>query len=127
MASPDQLLPDFRTRFPEFSGEVDARLLMYLGDACAVHSCSKKATQYLAAHFLTLDNETGAGIADRGADVDDGDGIVTSERVGAVATTFANNASANPKDGTYQTTAYGRRYIQFRNAAPGYRVSMRSR
>lgn len=95
---------------------------MYIGDALSIFNCNDKATVYLAAHFLVLDNESGAGST--GGDVDGGNAFVTSESVGAVSTSY--QASGNTKDADFETTPYGRRYIKFRNSTPAYRVSMRS-
>ena len=126
MASPEELLPEFRVRFPEFDGESDAKVLLYLGDACAIFSCCTKATIYLAAHLLSLDLVSGTGEAGEGGGVDGGNGVVASESVGSVSTSYKNGSDANAKDVFYETTPYGRKYIQFRNACAGYRVSMRS-
>lgn len=126
MSSPDILLPLFRIRFPEFDSESDATVLMYLGDALSIFSCNDKATQYLAAHFLLLDNTTGVGVPGAGGDLDGGNGVVTSESVGSVSTAYKNLSDGNFKDAAYETTPYGRRYIQFSNSSPGYRVSIRS-
>ena len=124
MSSPDILLPLFRIRFPELDSESDTTILMYLGDALSVFSCNDKATQYLAAHFLVLDTDSGVGST--GGDIDGGDGVVASESVGAVSTAYKNLTDGNAKDAAYETTPYGRRFIQFRNATPAYRVSVRS-
>ena len=126
MASPTELLPEFRIRFPEFDDPVatDAAVLIYLGDACAIFSCGRRATLYLAAHLLQVDLTSGAGST--GGGEDGGNGVVSSETVGKVSTSYKNTSDSNSKDVFYETTPYGRKYIQFRNASPGYRVSVRS-
>ncbi len=126
MASPDQLLPEFRTRFPEFDSVSDALVLLQLGDALSVFNCNDKATLFLAAHYLTLDTSSGVGVAGPGGGVDEGLGVVASETVGKVSTSYKNASDINAKDAAYETTPYGRRFIQFRNSSPGYRISMRS-
>ena len=118
----DELLPLFRTRFPEFITQLDARLEMYLGDAIQIHSLCETATLYLAAHLLSLDIESGAGST--GASSDGGDGEITSESAGGVSASF-NSQADKGKDVFYMSTAYGRRYIALRNACPGYRFSVR--
>ena len=122
MATVAELLIDFDIRFPEFSGESEARKTLYIEDAICIFNCCDKAIIYLAAHLLTLDNASGAGST--GGDVDGGNGLVSSEAVGSVNTSYANQAVAGSKDVYYETTPYGRRYIQLRNACSGYRVSM---
>ncbi len=123
MSSPETLLPLFRIRFPEFIAVEDPTVLMYLGDALSIFNCNDTATQYLAAHFLVLDIDSGAGST--GGDVDGGSDNVVSESVGAISTTWKTSNTEKASDIEYETTPYGRRYMQFRNATPAYRVSMR--
>ena len=119
----DILLPLFRTRFPEFVTQTDARIEMYLGDALIIFALSETAVLYLAAHLLTLDIDSGAGST--GASTDGGDGEVVSESAGGVSASFKSGAKKE-KDVFYMSTAYGRRYIALRNACPGYRFSVRA-
>lgn len=126
MASSADRLAKFRVRFPEFVGETDARINLYIDDACEIFACCETPILYLAAHLLTLDNASDIGVAGSGGVNDGGNGVVASEAVGAVNTSYKNVADANTKDVFYETTPYGRRYIQGRNACPGYRVSVRS-
>jgi hypothetical protein len=127
MASPIKLLPEFRIRFPEFADPIasDAQVLIYLGDACAIFSCGRRGTLYLSAHLLQVDLISGAGST--GGGEDGGNGVVSSETVGKVSTAYKNTSDSNSKDVFYETTPYGRKYVQFRNSSPGYRVSVRSR
>jgi len=126
MASPSELLPAFRARFPEFSAVVDLTVELYLGDAISLFNCNDKAVLYLAAHLLVLDTASGVGSSGTGGELDQGLGIVTAETVGKVSTSYQNASGANVKDTFYETTSYGRRFIQFRNSSPGYRITMRS-
>lgn len=118
----EELLPLFRTRFPEFITQPDSRLLMYLGDALHIHALCETAVLYLASHLLTIDNDTGAGSI--GASMDGGDGEVLSESAGEVSASYKSQ-SAKEKDVFYMSTAYGRRYVALRNACPGYKFSVR--
>lgn len=118
----EDLLADFRVRFPEFAADEDVRIIMYIEDAQSIFNCCDKAIIYLAAHLLTLDNASGAGST--GGEDDGGNGVVASETVGRVSTSYVNQSAAGSKDVYYETTPYGRRYIQLRNACAGYRVTM---
>jgi len=118
----EELLPLFRTRFPEFDAQSDARIEAYLGDALLIHALCETAVLYLTAHLLTLDIESGAGST--GASSDGGDGEVVSESAGGVSASFKSQADKG-KDVFYMSTAYGRRYIALRNACPGYAFSVR--
>ena len=116
------LLSLFRTRFPEFDTQSDARIELYLNDALLIHSLCETAVLYLTAHLLTLDIESGAGSS--GASPDGGDGEVVSEGAGGVSGSFKSQADKG-KDVFYMITTYGRRYIALRNACPGYAFSVR--
>lgn len=118
----EELLPAFRTRFPEFIAQTDARIEAYLGDALLIFTLCETAVLYLAAHLLTLDIESGSGST--GASSDGGDGEVTSESAGGVSASYKSQA-AKEKDVFYMSTVYGRRYVTLRNACPGYRFSVR--
>ena len=86
----ETLLPLFRTRFPEFITQTDARLKMYLADALIIFALSETAVLYLAAHLLSLDIDSGAGST--GASTDGGDGEVVSESAGGVSASFKSGA-----------------------------------
>lgn len=116
------LLPGFRSRFPEFSSTADSVVTEILGEALIIHKGSPKATQFLAAHILTLDNDSG--ICSSGATVDGGEGEVTSESVGAESASYKTQAE-NAGDVFFTTTAYGRRFLALRRATPAYGFSVR--
>lgn len=120
-----ELMQTFRTRFPEFpeSSLTDDQLTLYLGDALAIFRLCEKAVVYLTAHLITLDRESGVGTAS-GASVDGGDGELQSESVGGVSGSWRTMAD-NGKDTFFTTTAYGRKYITFRNACPAYAFRVR--
>jgi hypothetical protein len=107
----DELLPLFNTRFPEFSAVSSARITMYLNDALEIYALSATAVVYLAAHLLTLDNDSGAGSI--GASLDGGEGEVQVESAGRVSATFITQARTG-KESFFTTTAYGRKYLTFR-------------
>ena len=116
------LLAKFRISFPEFAAVENDAVLRYIGDALAIHTGSNRATLYLTAHCIALDADSGAG--DTGAAVDGGDGEVTSEGIAREKVSLKTQADKGA-DVFFTSTAYGRKFLVFRNAAPTRTFSVR--
>jgi hypothetical protein len=119
----NEMLVEFRIRFPEFAAESDARILIYLNDALKIFSLCCTTVLYLAAHLLTLDNDSGAGGS--GGSVDGGEGETVSESAGGVSASFKSQADTG-KDSFYTVTPYGRRFLAMRNTCGAYKLSVRN-
>ena len=121
MPTAAELLPDFRTRFPEFQSESDERVTLYLDDAIIIFSGCKTATQYLAAHLLTLDNANELGRS--GGTVDGGSGESVSETVGAESVSLMAQAERGSET-FYSSTPYGRRFLALKKSCPRHVFSV---
>ena len=120
MSTAADLLPSFRVRFPEFSGETDDRVILYLADALQIFSTCQPATLYLAAHLLALDTDYGPG----GQGVDGGMGEIQSESIGPKSVSYKTQA-AKESDTFYTTTPYGRRFLMEREACVARKFHVR--
>jgi len=108
-------LSNFRTLFPEFDDPVlsDSKVELYLEQASEIHSCSGTAQLYLAAHLAAMDLASDGQAPEDAVTV--GEGFAKTQKVGDLSLTLAD--LANPSDGEYMRTKYGRKYVQFRDAA----------
>lgn len=109
----------FKVRFPEFSGENDARIQLFLDDAALLMGSEARwcsglynvAQCYYAAHLLAL--------AQLSADGDSGVvGPVSKQEVDDVIIEQAVSA-ASAGEGTLGTTTYGKQYLQYRKVCFG--------
>lgn len=114
MADASKLLTIFRERFSEFSDVNDKTLMIFIGDAVALSSLSDRAIVYLAAHLYVVDKGAHA-------TVDSGANTVVSERTGKHAVTYAQQ-SERSADSFYETTKYGRMFLQLKRQSHGFRV-----
>lgn len=120
----EQLLPEFRELFPEFSVKPDDEVLRYLNNALRIHALCGMATVYLAAHLCTLDANSGVGGS--GGNVDGGGSRETvSETAKSISASFAKLSKDGTDDAFYTSTPYGRMYIVLRNNCPGRKFSIR--
>lgn len=104
---------DFKIRFPEFAGEVDDRVQLFLDDAALLMSSSPKwldyydvAHAYYAAHLLVAGMNTEAGDS----------GIMAPTKHQEVDDVVIKNAvsDVSPKSEDLYSTSYGKRYISYR-------------
>ena len=119
-----ELLPDFRTEFPEYVSQSDAVVEKHLNNALLIHAICGGATIYLAAHLLTLSINDNVGTT--GGSVDGG-GIereVTAERGRDINATYKSGTDRD-SDSVYISTPYGRMYLRLRDACPGRKFSVR--
>ncbi len=125
--SSEQFIALFRATFPapQFNYVNDAVLELYYNQALAIFGMCSQAMIFLAAHLITLDKENGLFSGEAGGSVDGGNGEVTSEKVGQIQVNMVS-AAENARDVYFQTTPYGRKYIQFRNACPSWGLSIRT-
>lgn len=111
-----ELLPLFRTRYPEFASVSDDEVLIQLGDAlCIAGSCGTSAILALAAHLLVLDKNQDDDT------IDGGNGETTSESVGSVSVSMKSQADTG-EEAFYTSTKYGRRYLILRRACRAFSV-----
>jgi hypothetical protein len=95
----------FVTRFSEFSTLSDTVIETRLADAVSEMSVDVWGSKYergaylLTAHYLTLDAR-GEGES----------GVVSTRTVGDVSVSFGNYLELDTKDGTFNSTRYGREY-----------------
>jgi len=122
MASSSEILVLFRTRFPEYAALSDAVVTQYIDDAMLIYKHCVVGIQYLAAHLVTLDQESGVG--DTGGEVDGGAGETTSESVGSVSASFKSQ-SEKEGDAFFTNTPYGRMFLALRKTSPGRAFTMR--
>lgn len=106
----------FKTRFPEFVSEDDARVQLFLDDSELILNSAywsdklDLGTNYLTAHYLALANKTAGGTASVGIS-----GPIAARAVDGASVTYA--AGAAPKDQSdayYLQTTYGQRYLALR-------------
>lgn len=118
-----ELLPLFRTQFPEFACKTDDQSLRAINSALVIHAICELATIYLAAHICTIDKDSGVG--EGGGSVDAG-GVreKTSDAADKISASFVSLASKEG-DAFYTNTPYGRMYITMRDACSGRRFSVR--
>ena len=103
----------FRTRFPEFAEEEDARLDALILEASGqvdtswVEADYQPAIMYLAAHLLAGDNAA----AEESESGGSGDGNISSENFGPLSVSYDNSSSNSDSQSGYTSTSYGRRYL----------------
>lgn len=115
------LLPDFRTLFPEFDNDSDARVTIYLNLAISIFCKCTNATLYLAAHLLSVADSVGMSQSGSTLQLPNENLDIlplTEADVGQKTAKFANIASM--KDMVYTTTTYGVIYLQLKKACLGY-------
>jgi len=120
-----ELLPIFRDQFPEFDGETDEKILRILNNAILIHALCEMATVHLAAHLLTINNDSGVGGS--GGSVDGGGAAreVVSETAKSISTSFNSMTAAGSGDSFYASTPYGRTYLELRKNCSPRRFSVR--
>ena len=103
----------FKTRFPEFASEDDARVQLFLDDAVVIlnepywGAKYDLGQSYLAAHYLALANQTASGENPEGTA-----GPITGRSVDGTSVSFAGGAAAkNQAEAYYMQTSYGQRYL----------------
>jgi len=115
------LLPDFRSTFPEFDSDDDARVLMYIDLALCIFCKCEKATLYLAAHLLSMadcSNMSESGATPQCPGENQNTLPLTSAKVGPKQATFGKMSSQ--QDMVYTTTTYGIMYLQLKKACLSY-------
>ena len=123
----EELLPIFRSEFPEYDSLSDDFVIGYLEKAMLIHAICPMATVYLAGHFIAVDQDSGIGSVEGPKyPVDSGGAAreVVSERGKNINTTFKSMAKKE-SDTFYTSTPYGRMYLVLRNACPGQGFSVR--
>jgi hypothetical protein len=101
---------DIKALFPEFASESDLRIQLFLDQAAFSVNASvwgnkaDFAIQYLTGHLLTVANRGGSGAA----------GPVTSEKVGDLQRSYANNVSAVAHE--LGSTGYGMEFLRLRRS-----------
>ncbi len=105
----------FKTRFPEFSTETDARVQLFLDDATVVLNVSFWSTKYdlgisyLTAHYLALANKSELGSTGSG-------GVVTGRAVDGASVNYGTATPLDMSDTYYSSTVYGSRYLALRKS-----------
>ena len=110
---PASLLPAFREQFAEFAPHNDVVVAEWLGVAREIHSLSTRATLYLAAHLLTLDQ------AEPNSEVKDNAGVLTSEGVGPKRAAYLTQAESE-RDVFFARTKYGRTFLTLERRATAF-------
>lgn len=101
---------DIKDLFPEFASVSDARIQLFIDQASLSVNASvwgNKADfgiQYLTAHLITVANRGGSGAA----------GPITSEKVGDLQRSYANNVSASAHE--LGSTGYGMEFLRLRRS-----------
>lgn len=123
-----ELLPDFRSEFPEFDSVSDEIITKYLNNALMIHSICPGATIYLAAHLYALDQDSGIGSVPGPDNPVDGGGSareVLADKGKEISTTFKSVSGSKDGDSFYSSTPYGRMYLRLRDSCPGRKFSVR--
>ena len=107
------MLTWFREEFPEFDDVIDQSVETWLGHAAEIHSLSKTATLYLAAHLVALDREESGQVVDHGA------GVITSETIGPKSVTYMNQARSGDEV-FFARTEYGRLFLTLERRATAF-------
>jgi hypothetical protein len=113
------LIDDFKTRFPEFAGEIVDQFLpqlapvwpCYFGGDYA-NECDREAILNLVAHLLVMETQTGSGAGVAG-------GVVTSKAVGSVSVSYAAPVNPTQVQAFFSGTKYGQRFLLLRTGARG--------
>lgn len=114
---------DIRTRFPDVFTDTDDDVMdMCIAEAVLLINVTKwgdfydTGLLYLSAHLIVSTNPDQVNAGDAGAG-----GPVSSRRVGDVAVSYGSSASASSKSvaDDFSSTAYGRRYLQYRRLIQG--------
>ena len=107
----------FKIRFPEFDSETDSRIQLFIDDAvCEVNEIvwdikTDLGVSYLAAHFLSVANETTLGGGSSGP--------ITARSVDGTSASYGSTTTDNLSDAYFSKTSYGQRYVQLRSLLVG--------
>ncbi len=109
------MLTEFREQFPEFSASSDAQVERVLAEATEIHNQSKRATLFLAAHLLKLDQQTSDGV--------ESSPEKESASAGALSVSYKTQAETG-REAFFTSTSYGKRFLTLekRNARSGIGV-----
>lgn len=108
---------DFKTRFPVFEDEDDARISallleagMQVDDTWVSQEDYTAGVMYLTAHLLVTERAT----LEEGADSGSGDGEISSESFGPLSVSYKASSGnvANDFVSEYSTTSYGKRWLR---------------
>ena len=110
-------LADFRLYLPQFTDTPDATVERALLIVQEIHSRSKLAAVYCAAHILTLE-------ADDTDQPDGGHGEISSETIGPSETTYVTQAEQG-REAFFTTTLYGRTFLTLEKRNPEHAFSAR--
>jgi len=110
----------FREEFPEFPDSVvsDLRLDSFSENSLNVFSKSTIGILYLTAHFVDLSKKLGINTTNPAED-EECTAALNMFKVGDFTFQF-KDITDKSKDNNYTSTPYGRQYLIFRDAAPGY-------
>ena len=103
---------EFKALFPEFSGFADSRIdLMISQSELVISEATYKdsytnAIAFHTAHLMAMLNPQ----------VASGAGIVLSEKVGQLSTTYADPTKSGSSDAFYMATQYGQSFLELRKA-----------
>ena len=111
-------LKGFREQFPEFpTNKVeDSAIERVLEEALELHSLSKRATLFCAAHLLTLETDRAAGLNRRGE--------IASGGAGPLRASYRTQAD-NGWEAFFTRTEYGRRFLILEQRTPGFAIGAR--
>ena len=121
----EEMLPIFKTTFPEFNGTSDDRVLVFLNLARTIFYKCQDATLYLAAHLLVLANSNGIGdesATDQQIGGNQASLPLSMAKVGNKQAMFAQ-FTKNSNDTQYVTTNYGVIFLQLKNACLQYKFA----
>lgn len=103
----------FKTRFPEFACQSDARIQVFIDDSIVILNETFWADKYdlglsyLTAHFLVIGEKSEAGSITS-------NGPISSKSVDGVSITYAVPTAADMSEAYYSYTTYGQRYLALR-------------
>ncbi len=108
---------EFKIRFPEFVGETDARVNVFIADAVLVVNESQFGTKYdlglyyLTAHYLYMANKSADGSTTVG-------GPIASRAVDGTSVSYQTVGTDNEWKNYLLTTTYGQRYLAIIRTLP---------
>lgn len=112
---------DFKTRFPEYAAESDARIQMFIDDSVVILNETywgekyNLGLYYLTAHYLSLAQKTEAGSITSTAPI-------AGRAVDGASVSYTNSSIDDQSDAYYSSTSYGQRYLALRKnlGVPAY-------
>ena len=120
------LVATFREEFPAplfqgdaYSNDIVARAL---DEALDIHSLNQRATLNCAAHLLLLNAEKVDAAGEQVTSPDGGSGVVRSEQMGPQQRAYLNRADKQARQVFFETTPFGRRFLELESRSARYGV-----